>query len=458
MACLRQHHQFGRAAHGVLQALHHRHAQHRVACTGNKQAAASPGVLPEIARSPRERGARRLGVIGHEAGEGTQRSAVARVGERRIVGRALGRAQLRVAARQQAAHAEQGLVGAHGAPIQKALRKRLLASGQQCVHGQQADKALRHLHGQRQAQDATPILHHQHHVVQVQPLHQLQQHLAVPVKAVGTFLLGLVALAKADQVGGNDAVAGLHKDRQHVPVQVAPGRVAVQAQPGDGRIARAFVEVVQAPTRQRGQVAHVVRCPGVAGQAGKARLGRAQRIVAQWVGGQRLAALLLAAGAEELGQQRPAFLRQHPALHLGVVVEQGLGKQIHHRSGRAGLGVCCAVHHARQPRVQERTAAHGTGLQRHIERAVLQPVVAQLLRRRPQSDDFGMGCGVVPCHRGVAASGNQLVATHQHGAHRHLACLRCSLRLRQSQAHPVLILHKVHCYYFDSFLRLSDKR
>ena len=80
------------------------------------------------------------------------------------------------------------------------------------------------------------------------------------------------------------------------------------------------------------------------------------------------------------------------------------------------------------------------------------------LRRRPQSDDFGMGCGVVPCHRGVAASGNQLVATHQHSAHRHLTSLRCSLRLVQSQAHPVLILHKVHCYYFDSCSRLFYKR
>ncbi|NUN59991.1 MAG: hypothetical protein HUU13_02595 [Burkholderiaceae bacterium] len=51
MARLRQHHQFGRAAHRLLQLLHHRHTEHGVARTGEEQAAAGPGVLPEVARS-----------------------------------------------------------------------------------------------------------------------------------------------------------------------------------------------------------------------------------------------------------------------------------------------------------------------------------------------------------------------------------------------------------------------
>ena len=72
-------------------------------------------------------------------------------------------------------------------------------------------------------------MHHQHDMAQIQALNELQQHLAVECKLVRALFFVLVALAKADQIGRHHAVAGLGEYGNHVPVQIAPRRVAMQA-------------------------------------------------------------------------------------------------------------------------------------------------------------------------------------------------------------------------------------
>ena len=104
----------------------------------------------------------------------------------------------------------------------------------------------------------------------------------------------------------------------------------MQAQPGARCVARALVQVVQTQARQTGQVAEVVGSPGVARQVGKSRIGRTQGVVTQRVAGQCLGTLLTAALRKKVAQQTATFFGQHPALHLGLVVDLGMPKQVEH--------------------------------------------------------------------------------------------------------------------------------
>ena len=104
----------------------------------------------------------------------------------------------------------------------------------------------------------------------------------------------------------------------------------MQAQPGARCVAGALVQIVHAQARQTGQVAEVVGSPGVARQVGKRRIGRSQGVVTQRMAGQRLNTLLAAALRKKVAQQAATFFGQHPALHLGLVVDLGMPKQVEH--------------------------------------------------------------------------------------------------------------------------------
>ena len=84
--------------------------------------------------------------------------------------------------------------------------------------------------------------------VQVQPLDEVEQERAVHVEGVEALVLGLVGAAEADEVRRHHARAGGEERRDHAAIQVAPGRLAVQAEegplalcprPGSGRAGRA---------------------------------------------------------------------------------------------------------------------------------------------------------------------------------------------------------------------------
>ena len=413
-------------------------------------------MLPEVARGARDGGAIVVGPFGHQGRKRARGGAVPRVRERRGIGRTFRRAQLRVAARQQAGDVEGRVLAAPLAPVDEARGQRRIARGQQRVHGQQAGVAPGRGHGQGQAQQAAPVLHHQHHVAQVQPLDQLQQHLPVPAEGVRALLLRLVAFAEADQIGRHHAVAGGGEDGDHVPPQVAPRRVAVQAQPSARGVGRAFVQVMQAQAGQRRQIADVVRHPRVAGQVVERRVGRAQRVVAQ-------RADVHAARLEEVAQQRRRLVGQHAALHLRVVVQARFGEQVQHRAGGAGLGVGRAEHHAPHPRVQHGAGAHGAGLQRHHQRAAVEPVVAQRGRGGAQRHDLGVRARVVRADGGIAPGGDHAPVLHHHRAHRHLARGGGGAGFGQRQAHGVGIIGQhgfghVGCFNINSCRRLMGGR
>ena len=163
MPGLRQHPQRRRLANGLLQGLHHRHAQHRVLFTHHQQAAACPLLTPKNLGMARQLSALVLRLFRHQIGKGAQSGPVPGIGKRRLVSGAFGRAQVGVATAHQAAHIKHRFVVAHLSPSHKTGTQGLRASGQGGVHRQQTSVAFGLRHGQGEAQNAAPVLHHQHH-------------------------------------------------------------------------------------------------------------------------------------------------------------------------------------------------------------------------------------------------------------------------------------------------------
>ena len=93
----------------------------------------------------------------------------------------------------------------------------------------------------------------------------------------------LVAFAKTNQIWRYHTGSPLQKYGDHFAVKVAPGRIAMQAQVGQGRIARTLVQIMHAQSGQRRQVADVVLRPRVSGQLLKCFGWRAQRVFTQGV-------------------------------------------------------------------------------------------------------------------------------------------------------------------------------
>ena len=81
------------------------------------------------------------------------------------------------------------------------------------------------------------------------------------LEAVGGFVDRLVRAAEAQEIGGDHPVSRRHEDRDHAAVEIAPGRLAVQAEPGPA-VARADIHIVQP---------QAIRPPMVGGCMGPAR-------------------------------------------------------------------------------------------------------------------------------------------------------------------------------------------
>ena len=69
-----------------------------------------------------------------------------------------------------------------------------------------------------------------------------EQAVAMEVERIDRIVGRLVGAAETEKVGRDDAAAGRQKMRDHAPVEIAPGRLAVQAKK-DRRICRALVEI-----------------------------------------------------------------------------------------------------------------------------------------------------------------------------------------------------------------------
>ena len=100
-------------------------------------------------------------------------------------------------------------------------------------------------------------------------------------------------------------------------------------------------------------------------------------------------------------------------------------------------GLHSRVHKPGNASVQQRSCAHGTGLDSHVQRGAQQAVVSNGARGRSQADDFGMGCrilaGTGPIVPPTKASA---LCTDQHRADGNLTRCLAASRLCQRDPHP----------------------
>ena len=128
-----------------------------------------------------------------------------------------------------------------------------------------------------QADEAAPVLADQGDVAEVEPV---EQELAHPLDVAGERVVaafgGLVGAAEADQVRGHDLQPGAGQDRDHLAVEVRPGRLAVHEQHHRG----GGVSLAQVVHPEGAAVAigdlRVVGLEVEAGQAGEACIGGAE--------------------------------------------------------------------------------------------------------------------------------------------------------------------------------------
>ncbi len=126
------------------------------------------------------------------------------------------------------------------------------------------------------------------------------------------------------------------------------------------------------------------------------------------------------------------------------------------------LGIVGAVNQTADPRLADRTGAHGAGLQRHEQGEAGQPVIAASLGRHPDGQDLGMGGGIVGSDRRIAGAGHHLagLGIDDHGPHGSLARGRSGLRLGEGDAHGRLVMvdHKQHPRRADRSGQASAKK
>ena len=101
--------------------------------------------------------------------------------------------------------------------------------------------------------------------------------------------------------------------------------------------------------------------------------GGRQRILAK---GLDFGAAFLAARPEEVAQHATALRIEHTALHCCLVVQQVLAEKVDDRTGGTGLRVRSPEHDTAKPGMEHRARTHRTGLERDVQRAAVEAVVA----------------------------------------------------------------------------------
>jgi len=150
-----------------------------------------------------------------------------------------------------------------------------------------------------------------------------------------------------------------------------------------------------------------------------------------------------AALAEETAQQLRRLVGQNPLLHLHLVVELRVVEYGEHRTGSAGLGIECGKDQSVKPGMDHGAGTHGAGLQRHIESAAQEPVVANRRRSRAQDDDFSVGCGVQVAQHAILTAGHDCAFADDNRANRHFAGLCGEAGLGERGLHEIEIGHSL---------------
>src|SRR6202011_4911626 len=100
-------------------------------------------------------------------------------------------------------------------PCNEALGQRDVPGPQCRVHEQDTLETVRHVHWDGKAQQPAPVLADQRDPLQIEPLDEVDQTVAMKIETIDRLVDRLVRAAESKQVRRQDAVSGADKNRNH---------------------------------------------------------------------------------------------------------------------------------------------------------------------------------------------------------------------------------------------------
>jgi hypothetical protein len=110
----------------------------------------------------------------------------------------------------------------------------------------------------------------------------------------------------------------------------------------------------------------------------------------------------LTAGDEEGLQERSRVSGEDAGSDLDLMIQLGVGEQLEAGTESAAFGVVGGVDETGNPRLNDRTGAHGARFEGDVEDGASKAIVAEEARGFPKDDDFGVSGRVVIANSAIA--------------------------------------------------------
>ena len=123
-----------------------------------------------------------------------------------------------------------------------------------------------------------------------------------------------------------------------------------------------------------------------------------------------------------------------------LVIQLGAGEQLKAGTEGTAFGVVGGVDEVGNPRLNDRTGAHGAGLEGNVEDGVGEAVVAEEARGFTEDDQFGVGGGVIIADGAIAGAREDDIVVDEHGADGDLAGGGRGAGFVESKLHIVKII------------------
>lgn len=115
-------------------------------------------------------------------------------------------------------------------------------------------------------------------------------------------------------------------------------------------------------------------------------------------------------------EERGGFVGEDARCDFDLMVQARMREYLEAGANRAGLGILTAIGQAIDARLDDRSSAHGTGLNRDIKRGSCQTVVAKRARSFAEDNHFGVGGGVAIANGAVAGPREDAARVQEDGA------------------------------------------
>ncbi len=121
--------------------------------------------------------------------------------------------------------------------------------------------------------------------------------------------------------------------------------------------------------------------------------------------------LRFSAFLKELSEQLRAVLFQHAARDFHFVIQPRMIDHFKHRPGRSGFGIMGSINQARDASVDHGPGAHRAWLDRGVERAARQAMIADARRSITERNNFSMRRRIVRAEITVIAAPHDFAVT-----------------------------------------------